>query len=370
MKFYRPTWTEISTESIKHNLTQIKQFVSNTPVMAVVKTNAYGHGMNRLAQVLYDNGTRFFGVTCVEEGIQLRKLLGTKPGILILGSLYPFDDALTELIRYNLTPTISSIEGLEKLNQAGKHAGLQPAFHLKIDTGMGRIGISPGSTARFIIKLTDAHNVRLAGVYTHVSSGDSNPEYTKQQLACFAKTIKNLRQNNIIAHAANSSTLLNHKTSWYDMVRPGLCLYGLYPFKNSDKKIHLQPALSWKTRIVFLKHVPKGRYISYGCTYKTGRDTTIATVPVGYGDGYNRLLSNNWYMLVEGKKAKITGRVTMDMTMLDVTGIKNVKIGTETVIIGKSVDNQITAEQLAAACDTVCYEIVCNIHTRVPRIYT
>ena len=382
MKLYRPNWIEINSNAISENITAIRQYIkkhaaaakkSVPEILAVIKTNAYGHGMIPVAKTLYSKNIRFFGVMGIDEGIQLRLKLGSKIKILILGSLYPFNEAIPAAIRYNLIPTISSNDGILYLDKLSKKYRKQTGFHLKIDTGMARIGISPAGIPGFIEKLADCANVKLDGVYTHFSSADSNPDYTRQQIDLFNSCITKLK--NIsglytpVIHAANSAGLINYPDSFYDMVRPGLSLYGLYPSLESVSKIKLSPVLSWKTRVIFLKKTGPGKCVSYGCTYKTKRNTVIATVPVGYGDGYYRHLSNKGYMLINGKKAGIIGRVTMDMAMLDVTDIPETNTGTEVVIIGKSGKNTITVEELASLAWTNNYEIVCNLHTRVPRIY-
>jgi len=372
MSKFRPVWVEIDLSAIVHNVNSIQKKLKskNTKIIAVVKTNAYGHGILKITETLLNQGINFFGVTSIDEGLLLRQKK-INASILILGSLYPFNN-FREVIEYNFIPTISSIDGIKQLNEYSKKFNKKTVFHLKIDTGMGRIGISPDSVNSFIESLYEYKNVVLGGIYTHFASADSNKEYTEYQLNNFKKVISNLRRygySNVIIHTANSAALLKYPESYYDMVRPGLCIYGLLPFPKADKFIDIRPALSWRTKVVFLKKVTTGKSISYGNTFITKKDSIIATIPVGYGDGYNRSLSNRAQVLIKGHRCRIVGRVTMDMTMIDVTELKNIRIGDEVILIGKSGNDMISVEEIASIVGTINYEIVCNIHTRVERVY-
>ncbi len=368
--FSRPTWVEINLKNIRYNIKQIKKLLSpETKILAVVKTNAYGHGLIEVTNICCQEKVDFLGVTSVEEGVLLREKKINLP-ILILGTLYPFEN-FKYTLKYNIIPTIASISGLEAYSYYSKKLNKIGVFHLKVETGMGRIGISPESIDVFLEKLLSYKNVIMGGVFTHFSSADSDKEYTLEQINIFNKTVKKIKKfishKTFVVHACNSSGMLKFKQAHYSMVRPGLCLYGLIPFEDSFKYIDTKPVLSWKTKIVFLKKVPKGKSISYGRTFVTKRPTVVATIPVGYGDGYNRKLSNKGYVFIKNKIAPIIGRVTMDMTMTDVTDINDVKVGDEVSLIDSSAN--ISVEDIAKLTETINYEVVCNIHPRVPRIY-
>ena len=368
--FSRPTWVEINLKHLRHNIRQIKKILSpDVKILAVVKTNAYGHGIYEVANVCSKEKVDFLGVTSVEEGILLREK-NIKLPILILGTLFPFEN-FKYILRYNLTPTISSLAGLPEYSYYSKKLNKKGIFHLKVDTGMGRIGIKPESIDDFLEDLSTYRNLSIGGIFTHFSSADSDEKYTLEQIETFDNIIKKVKKNklyqNLIFHTCNSAGMLKFKQAHYSMVRPGLCIYGLKPFENSHKYIDTRPVLSWKTKIVFLKKVPEGKSISYGRTFITKKPTLVATIPVGYGDGYNRKLSNKGYVFVKNKIVPIIGRVTMDMTMIDVTDVPDVKVGDEVSLINSEVN--ISVEDMAKIVDTINYEIVCNIHPRVPRIY-
>ncbi|MBU0952717.1 MAG: alanine racemase [Elusimicrobia bacterium] len=375
MKFSRPNWVEIDINKIKGNVKEISKLIgSKTKIIAIIKDNGYGHGAAEIAKsLLKDNSVWGFGVASNEEGITLRENGITKP-ILLLGEFYP-RNYLKESIQFNLTPTIVSFESLEFLsNSSLKASPAKPVkFHLKIDTGMGRIGILPSDVSRFIDKLKEYKNLKMEGVFTHFASADCNVDYTLEQINEFKRAIKSVNDagiKNVLFHAANSAALIKYPSSHFSLVRPGIALYGLMPFKGVEKFIKLQPALSWKTKIVFIKKVPIGKSISYGCTFTARRNSLIATFPAGYGDGYNRKLSNCGSVIINNHKAPVVGRVTMDLTMADVTDVPGAQAGDEVILIGSSENGlKITADNIAEKCGTIDYEIVCNINQRVPRIY-
>ncbi|PIZ13624.1 MAG: alanine racemase, partial [Elusimicrobia bacterium CG_4_10_14_0_8_um_filter_37_32] len=357
MKIYRPTWVEINLCNIEHNIKQIRSKLSpKTKLLAVVKTNAYGHGLVEVTKTCVKCGVDYLGVTSIDEGITLRNK-GVKLPILILGSIYPFDN-FAEVIEHKLTPTIASGQGLLTLNEYAKKKNRTVPFHLKVDTGMGRIGISPSGIPEFIQNLKECRRLKLEGVWTHLASADTNPEYTSGQINIFTSIIseiKNAGYKNIISHCANSSAMLKYPESYFDMVRTGLCIYGLLPFPGADNLINTKPALQWKTKVIFIKNLPPGKAISYGTTFVTDRKSVIATLPAGYGDGYSRFLSNKGYVFIKGRKVPVVGRVTMDMIMIDVTDIPDVRIGDEVTLLG-------SAEDMAGLIGTINYEVVCNIH--------
>jgi len=306
-----------------------------------------------------------FGVATIEEGIELR-LAGIKKDILILGSTYPFSN-FSEVIKYELTPTIASISGLESFNNFAKFKNKKLPFHLKIDTGMARLGISPKTFVSLIEKIKNLKNIYIDGIYSHLACAAENENFTEKQIREFEKLSREIPARFI--HIAASASIIRYKSSHFNLVRPGLLIYGLLPSEFSDSVIQVQPALSLKTKIVYLKTVAKNTSISYCRTFITKRISKIATVPIGYADGFLRCNSNNAKVLVHGKKASVVGRVCMDMTMLDVTDIKNVIVGDEVVIIGSQGKEKISAENVAKRCNTINYEIVTSISKRVPRVY-
>lgn len=368
--FYRPTWVEVDKSDFLFNLKKIKEYLKkDTKVLAIIKANGYGHGGIELAKEAVKAGIYGIGVSSIEEGIQFRKA-GIKENILVLGSGYPLEH-LSIASFWDLTPTISSMQGLHALSALSKKFGKKLEFHLKVDTGMGRVGVIAKDNAMLILKkIVNMPDIKMVGMYTHFAVADTNVTYTQNQLDLFNEVVKYARQLGLqfLAHAANTAGLISNKKTHLDMVRPGIGLYGLTPFEHTKYKLKLKPVLSWKTKIIYLKKVPAGFCVSYGRTFVTNRSSVIATIPVGYADGYSRILSNKADVLVRGKRCPIAGRITMDMMMVDVTGIKGVSIGDEVVLIGAQGKESIKTEELAKLQNTISYEITCSISTRVPRI--
>lgn len=364
---YRPTYVEINLKNLIHNIKELKKNISkNTKIIGVIKSNAYGHGLIPVAKTL-SSEVFMFGVISTDEGISLREK-GIKNPIIVLGPLYPFEKNFKDMIQYKLIPVISSVNDLKYLSKTKDRI---VKFHLKVDTGMHRIGIPVSGLDSFLNEYKNK-NIILDGAYTHLSCAGSDKEYTQYQIKNFNIAINKIRKkfpSVKLFHAANSSATLLYKEAHYNAIRPGLCLYGLPPFENAHKYINLKPVLSWKTKIVFLKKVKKGSRISYCGTFTTKKDSKIATLPTGYADGLPRLLSNKGYALVRNKKVRIVGTITMDMSMIDVTGI-DAKIGDEVVLIGTQGSETITADDMAELAQTISYEIVTGIHPRVERVYT
>ncbi|MDR2437110.1 MAG: alanine racemase [Endomicrobium sp.] len=368
--FFRPTWVEIDKSDFHFNLKKIKEYLAkDTKVMAVLKANAYGHGAIALAKEAQSAGLQWIAVSSLEEGIYFREA-GIKANILILDNIFPLENFQVAIAHY-LTPTLSTVSGLASLEALAVKLNKRINFHLQIDTGMGRIGSLPENAYPLLQKIAQTQDVCMSGMYTHFAVADTDPIFTKMQLDVFTKIVKFARVNlglKFIAHSANSAALFKYKRSHFDIVRPGLSLYGLNPFGWSERLLKLKPVLSWKTKIAFLKKVPAGFCVSYGRTFVTSKTSIIATLPVGYADGLNRLLSNRGDVLVGGRRCPIIGRITMDMTMVDVTDVKGISLGDEVVIIGMQGAEQIKADDLAKLQDTINYEITCNISSRVPRI--
>lgn len=365
---YRPTWAEIDLGRLTANLCLFKSKIGRrVDLMFVVKANAYGHGAVQTALAAEESGApSWLGVSSVEEGTALREA-GVKLPVLILGSLYPFE-SFDGAIRYGLTPTVASLEGARQLVEYAKrrsdHAAKIPC-HLKLDTGMGRIGMGWPSGLQVVNFLAKEKHVVLEGVYTHLASADSDREFTNAQLDRFKAAVKDIKKSGgrvRYFHAGNSAAALKIPQSRFDLVRPGLAVYGLYGegFK---------PVLTLKSRIVFVKNVKAKTPLGYGGTYRTRKNSRIATLPIGYADGVARALSNRSDVLVHGQRCPVVGAISMDMMMVDVTKAPQARVGAEVVLIGRSGREEITADELAQLTGTIPYEIVTRIAARVHRVY-
>lgn len=366
---YRPTWAEIDLRAIEHNYKQVKRLVGKkTNIMVVVKANAYGHGIVEISAVLERLGVNYLGVATTDEAICLREH-GIKAPMLVLGSVLP--DEVRVLVENNITLTLCSEDLLNTIKKEAAF-GRKAKVHIKIDTGMGRIGVWHEEALNFIKNITHEKDIVVEGIYTHFSSAGRDDFFTDYQIDAFEKLLAKLEGFDIripLRHAANSIATVDFKRSHLNLVRPGLIIYGMYPKHTFPKLIKLKPALSLKTRIVYIKETPPGRSISYGRTYVTQKHTRIATLPIGYADGYARNLSNKAEVLVRGRRARIIGKVTMDQMMIDIGHIRGVRIGDEVVLIGQQGRDEIRPEKLARLAETIAYEFVCGISNRVPRVY-
>ena len=372
-KLLGPTWVEINLDAIANNVKNIKKLIGKKKeLMAVVKGNAYGHDILEIASVVLNNGATRLAVARLEEGIFLRKSGITVP-ILVFG--LTLKQQVEPLVSYNIIPTVSEYEMIEKLSDSAFKEDKIVKVHLKVDTGMGRIGIPPNHVLNFIKKVKVLKNVEIEGIFTHFSVADEKDKsYTEAQFKKFVEVLNILEKEGIripVKHVGNSATLLDLPHMWLDMVRPGISLYGLYPSEDVQKTIKLTPAYSFKTRIVFLKELLQGEDVGYGRTYTTKKKrTVVASLPVGYADGYNRLLSNKGEVLVKGKRFPIIGRICMDQCIIDVTDLSQVKIGDEVVLWGKQGHEEITIEEIAGKIGTINYEIVhMPDKKRVPKLF-
>lgn len=367
MKFYRPTWAEVKLANIAHNFREIKKRITpGVKIMACVKADAYGHGLVPVAKKLTFCKVDYLSVASIDEGVKLREA-GIKTPILVLGLVLKKD--IAPLFKYNLTQTVCT-DGLAlALNNKARSENKPVRVHVKIDTGMGRLGVLHHEALDFLKRIIRLKYVITEGLFTHLACADVNRSFTRYQISVFEGLVNSLDACGIkipFVHTANSMGVLGYRDSYFNMIRPGLILYGLYPQKGL--KIKLKPVLSLKTKVVYVKKVPKGWGISYGHTYVTDRDTSIVTLPIGYGDGYPRNLSNTAPVIIKKKRHNISGRVCMDQTMVDVGTLK-VNLGDEVVLIGSQGKSKVTAEELAELSDTIPYEIVCGLGSRVPRIY-
>ena len=368
----RPTRAEIYLDNIAHNLSEVKRWVGKkVKIMGVVKANAYGHGACHVAKVLVENGVCYLGVATIEEALELREC-GINIPILVFGYT-PLTQA-EELIVNNITQTVFDINYVEDLEKIALNVGKKAKVHVKIDTGMGRIGYTDLKVAeKEIEKMMEMEGVEVEGIFSHFATSDEKDKsYAEQQFDMFKKLLERLKEKRInipLKHMANSGAIIDLKYTYLDMVRPGIVLYGSYPSEEVKRPLDLRQTMGFKTKIVYIKEVPEGTSISYGKTFITKRKSKIATLPVGYADGFNRLLSNNYHVLVKGKYAAVVGRICMDQTMLDVTDIEGVEVGDDVTIFGNQDGEKITAEEIAKKLNTIPYEVYCGISSRVPRIY-
>ncbi len=369
---YRPTWAEISSAAFSSNAAQIKKWAgSKTKLLAVLKANAYGHVAAALAPVALRAGASGIGVSSLEEGIALREA-GIKAPILILGGIYPLRN-FSAALAYNLTPTVSSFEAYSGFKGAAKKSKKPWAFHLKVDTGMGRIGASDVEAKKILSQIALDDKKRLGGVYSHLATADSDQDYAREQLVTLLDVKAHAQKAGLteaLFHIANTAAVLSSKDFHLDMIRPGLGLYGASSV-DVPAGVSLKPVLSLHSTVVFVKKMRAGNSISYGRTFTLKRDSVIATLPIGYADGVPRSLSNKGQVLLRGKRCPIVGRVTMDQIMIDVTDVQAqggaLNVGESVILIGRQGNDEITAREWAAWAGTVPYEIFCGISARVPR---
>ena len=373
MEEYQRVVAEIDLDAIAFNIQSIRKKVGpGTKIIGIVKADAYGHGAEEVSKVLLENGADCLGVAILEEGIALRKS-GVKVPILELG--YTSDAKMDEAVKYDIIQTVFSCRSAEKISQEAKKQQKNAQIHIKVDTGMGRLGFFPSpESVEEIWKISKLPNVEIDGMYTHFSTADEeNKDFTWSQKEKFDWMIEALKTRGLSiahCHCANSAGIVDFDTLTYDMVRPGIILYGLYPSSAVHKEnLPLRPAMSLKTHISFIKSVEPQTPIGYGREFVTERKSVIATVPVGYGDGFQRGMAKGGRVLVGGCYAPVVGRVCMDQFMIDITHIPHVQIDDEVVIIGKQGKNEITADEIAGVMGTICYETVCLVSKRVPRVY-
>ena len=367
----RPTICGIDHEALRSNLRQIRDKVGScVKILCMVKANGYGHGATEISPTLARAGADAFGVATLEEAVQLREA-GIQAPLIVLAGVFPAQ--LDTFVEYKLTPVVHDLISLKALDRESSRRQVQLKVHLKVDTGMGRLGFLAAEADQWIAAIKQAESLHIQGVFSHFSHAESvQGDYTQKQLEIFKRVLGQLRSADVIpdlVHLANSAATITLPAAYFDMVRPGLMLYGVYPSPNMKEQINLKPVLSWKTKILQLKNVPSGTSVSYGQTYVTERESLIATLPMGYADGYPRFLSNRGEALVRGQRARIAGRVCMDLTMIDVTDIRNVRQGDEVVLLGRQGGAEISADEIAAWANTISYEILTSIGTRVPRIH-
>ncbi len=369
MGIFRPTGAEIHLDALKFNFQQLKNKLPPTVrIMAMVKADAYGHGAVQVCKVLSDIGVASLGVATVEEGLELRDAAIHTP-ILVLGGLMGVGSAAAGMmVGADLTPVVHSADVIEFLESTARAAGKTIGIHLKVDTGMTRLGVMPQALPHFLTKLKECHSIRLDGVMTHFADAEDH-EYTGHQIEGFKECVKQVQAimgTVPIWHVANSSAIyhgeyLTNASATEHWVRPGIALYGVGK--------GLKTVMMLKSKIVMIKSVPAGTKISYGCTFETKRPSKIGIMPIGYADGYPWALSNKAQVLVRGQRVPVVGRVTMDMTMIDLTDMNESHVGDEVVLMGTQGGGNISCEELAAWAGTIPYEILCGISKRMPRVY-
>lgn len=356
----RPTVLEVDLNAFKYNVEQIKKYIGSKEIMPVMKANAYGTYINKCLKVIKD--FTILAVATVDEGKELR-CLGYKNNILVLNQ--PAVEELKKIIKYNLTVGLSSKKFLDDLLKTKDKVKV----HLEIETGMSRTGINLQDLSSYLDKLLKNKNIHVEGVYTHLSSADCDEKYTIKQLECFSKAISIIKEKIgtiKYIHSLASNGIINYLTNDTNIVRPGIILYGYESFKGVNKKINLKPVCKLKSKIVFLKEVPKKTAVGYSKTYITKKKIKIATIPIGYADGLKRSLSNRGYIVVNKKRCKIIGNICMDSCLIDVSNLKDVKVGDDVYIW----DNEnVTVEEISKLCNTINYEILSTISDRVPRIF-
>lgn len=368
MHIQRGAWAEINLDAVAHNVQTAKANLKPaTRLCAVVKADAYGHGAVRVAQEAARNGADFFAVALLQEAVQLRDA-GIDLPILVLGAMLP--EVAELVVRYDISHAVFDEERLYALNEAALKLHTKAKIHIKIDTGMHRIGIPPEEAGSFARLAASLPGIYIEGVFSHFATADADDkQYAAYQFRRFQKALSLIRAGGIhipIRHIANSAALTELQEYQLDMVRQGITLYGLHPAHMIDCYKDFEPVMTVKTQVAYLKTLPAGETIGYGRTYTLQRTSRVATVPIGYADGVSRRLSNRGYMLINGEKAPIIGKVCMDQIMLDVTDIPDVKIGDEVIVFG---GRALPMELVAEWADTICYEIVCAVSPRVPREY-
>jgi alanine racemase len=362
----RPTVAVVDLEAIRHNVRLLRP--DRAELMAVVKADAYGHGAVPVAQAALEAGATWLGVALVEEGVALREA-GIRAPVLLLSECAPGEER--DALRAALTPTLYTEEGLARLAEAARDAGRPVAVHVKVDTGMHRVGLPPEAAPSFCAAVREA-GLGLEGLWTHFALADEPEDpFTAEQLKRFleaADRVATAVGRPPYLHAANSAAVLAHPEAHLDLVRVGIAMYGLPPGPALAGRADLRPALTLRTRVAMVKRVAAGEGISYGLRYRLARESTIATLPVGYADGYSRLLSNRGEVLIRGRRYPVAGTVCMDQVMVD-CGDDPVEAGDEAVLIGRQGEEEVTAEQVAAWMGTISYEVLCGVSARVPREY-
>ncbi len=379
MDFPKRTWAEISLDAIKHNFNQIKsKLCGNTRLCCVIKADGYGHGAVKLAKTYQKLGADFFAVSNIDEALELRRF-GISLPTVILGYTPP--DFAKQLCENNISQAVYSLEYAKLISAECQRQGCCCKIHIKIDTGMSRIGFMcqqfprDDYSVKEICEAASLPNLETEGLFTHFCVSDEayeGKDFTEKQYSNFSYVKSKLAENGIavkIAHCANSGAIEDYPSTYEDMTRAGIILYGLAPSSKLADRLSLIPAMTLKTVIAHIKELKKGSDVSYGRTFTAQKDMRVATLPIGYADGFIRENAQNGYVLIHGKKAKILGRICMDQTMVDVTDIPDISIGDEAIVFGSGENGEMTADTVAENTDTINYEVICLVSKRVPRVF-
>lgn len=368
----RPVWAEIDLDAIAYNTRNIKNLIKDKELIAIVKANCYGHGVIDVVPTLLENGASILAVAMISEGIELRRNNINAP-IIVLGytPLYLGE----ELINNDIDQTVYDFEYAKELSNLALTLNKKAKVHIAIDTGMGRIGFLPNKkTIEEISKICSLKGLKVVGIFSHFSTSDEKDKsYAQEQLLKFTNLLEDVKSIGInipLKHFSNSGAIIDMPETYFNAVRPGIILYGYYPSNEVHKDtLSLKPALTLKGKVAHVKELDEDMYISYGKSFKTDRKTVIATLPIGYGDGYSRLLGHDAKVIINGKFAKVVGRICMDQCMIDVTDVGNVKPGDEVIILGEQGHLRLNADDLAETLGTINYEILCMLKHRIPRVY-
>lgn len=373
-----PTYACVDLTAIRHNFLTLlsmahQQMVAgphqHMDLIAVIKADAYGHGMIEVARVLDVCGAKFFGVSNVQEAIDLREA-GFKQRILLFETTLP--ELAQPIVDHDLTPTICTWELASAIHDYARSQNKRCDIHVKVDTAMGRLGLLLSEAVDFLERLRALGHLNLEGIYTHFPSADTDEALTLRQIKTFMDLLNDCQERGINferVHAANSMGFVGYKNVFFNLARPGLMLYGIYPNEAARAKIALKPAMSVVSKVIFLKKISRGQGVSYGQSFVAERDMTVAVLPIGYNDGYLRAFSGRAYVLIEGRRCPVLGRVTMDLMMVDVSSVVAPRLGMPAVIIGDSQQASLSADDLAGWASTISYEVLCNLGNRLPRVY-
>ena len=362
-KHLRPAWAEVDLDKLAHNMREIRRITKSKKIIAVVKADAYGHGAVDVAPVLLENGANSLAVAMLSEAMELRRS-GIECPIMILGFTPP--ELIDNLLKYDIEQTVFSYEFAKQLSKMAQDENKIAKIHIALDTGMGRIGFLPNDeSVQEVYKISLLPNVTLEGIFCHFSTADEKDKaYTNIQVEKFDEFYQKLKAKKVYIntrHIANSAAIID---------LPGIIIYGYYPSEEVNKeKLDLLPAMTLKTNVVHIKTLPPGEYVGYGRKYKTDKESVIATLPIGYADGYTRLLFQKAKVIIKGEFAPVIGKICMDQCMIDITNINGVKVGDEVILIGEDGNNKFNADIVGGLIDTISYEIVCMIGKRVPRVY-
>lgn len=364
-------WVEIDLDRLKENFRKVKGWIGpGLDVLVAVKADAYGHSSVAVSRALAEEGVSMLGVASLEEAIEIKRGGAGVPVLILSPSSFL---EIPEIVAEGLRSTVSNMEYARRLSVLARAADREMRVHVEVDTGMGRTGVNHSSAADFIRGVAGLEYVCVEGIFTHFANAEEPDRgFALEQLRRFNAALEDLRKGGPeipLIHAANSASLLGLKESHFNMVRPGLIVYGMYPSEWVRRTIQVEPVMTFKARVAHLNRVRKGETVSYGRTWTARRDSTVAVVSVGYGDGYSRALSNKGEVLIRGKRIKIVGVICMDLTMVDVTDHPEVRIGDEVVLMGRSGKEEITASELAALSETISYDVTCSVGPRVPRVF-